>query len=573
MLRQVFLRRAGFVAVRAVYGFVFFITFSLALVAQNTPLIYNRSITNAASYMPAGLPNGAIAQGSIFTVFGNRLGPSTGVSANAFPLGTTLSGTSINVIQGSTTVAAIPVYVANGQINAIMPSNAPIGNASLQVVNGNGKGNLAPIRIVSSAFGIFSALGSGQGPGILQNFIAQTNQPINSPTIVAQPGQVITLWGTGLGPVSFPDNQAPQAGNLPVKTEVFVGGVSAQIAYSGRTPCCSGTDQIVFTVPQNAPQGCWVPVYVRTGGTTISNFVTMAIGPNANSCSTDVLPQFTSGYINGKRIGKAMAVRTTTRQDVGMNAPIDVSSEYHVSFAFEPNPGPFPFNAAISFPPQGTCTAYTLYGDLLDQTGNSLLPELAPTTIPLDWGAPLQLTGPSGSKTLSFTYSGARVGFLDGMISKGILAGSLFLNPGSYNLQGFGGMDIGPFTTTFGIPQPVVWTQQDTTNIVTRGQPLTLSWTGGDSGQVIAALFFAIDLPTNSSEVSACLALAGASSMTIPADLLSNMAATRGNPLQSKDVLYLIALSGGSIEQINATGLDYGITEFDSIIGKTVVLQ
>ena len=32
-----------------------------------TPLIYNRSVYNAASYMPAGIPAGAIAQGSIFS--------------------------------------------------------------------------------------------------------------------------------------------------------------------------------------------------------------------------------------------------------------------------------------------------------------------------------------------------------------------------------------------------------------------------------------------------------------------------------------------------------------------------
>jgi uncharacterized protein (TIGR03437 family) len=573
MLRRVFPWRAGVLTGSCFFCPVLFLTFTLGLAAQNTPLVYNRSITNAASYMPAGLPDGAIAQGSIFTFFGNRLGPSVGVSANAFPLGTTLGGTSINVIQGTTSVAAIPVYVSNGQINAIMPSNAPIGNASIQVVNGNGKGNLAPVRIVASAFGIFSALGSGQGPGILQNFISQTNQPINSPTIVAQPGQVITLWGTGLGPVTFPDNQAPQTGSLPVKTEVFVGGVSASIAYSGRTPCCSGTDQIVFTVPQNAPQGCWVPVYVRTAGTTISNFVTMAIGPNANSCSTDVLPQFTAGFITGKRVGKAVAVRTTTREDIGVATPVDVSSEYHVSFAFEPNPGPFPFNPAISFPPQGTCTAYTLYGDLLNAGPGPTLPDLAPSTIPLDWGGPLQLTGPSGSKSLTFSYSGARVGYLDGTISNNILLGTLFLNPGQYNLQGFGGMDIGAFTTNFTIPQPVVWTQQGTTTTVPRTQPLTLFWTGGDSGQVIAIIFFAIDLPSNSSYAAACLAPAGASSMTIPVDLLSNMPATRANPLHSKDVIYLIAMSGSSVQPINATGLDVGLTEFDSVIGKTVVLQ
>jgi len=582
MLRRVFPRGAALLTVRTASCTALFFTFALGLWAQNTPLIYNRSITNAGSYMPAGLPNGTIAQGSIFTFFGNRLGSSAGVSANAFPLGTTLSGTSVNIIQGTTTVAAIPVYVSNSQINAIMPSNAPIGMASIQVVNGNGKGNLAPVRIASSQFGIFSALGSGQGPGILQNFISLANQPINSPTIVAQPGQTITLWGTGLGPVSFPDNMAPQAGNLPVKTEVFVGGVPAAIQYSGRTPCCSGTDQIVFQVPQNAPQGCWVPVYVRTAGTTISNFVTTAIGPNPNSCTTDVLPQFTAGYIKGQRIGKAIAMRVTTRQDVGMIAPVDVTAEYHVSFAFEPNPGPFPFNPAIAFPPQGNCTAYTLFGDMLNGTPSqtqgggfvtATLPELAPSTIPLDWGGPLQLTGPSGSKSLTYGFLGARAGLLDGMISNGILAGTLFLNPGQYTVQGFGGADIGPFNTGFSIPPPVVWTQQDTTNVVDRTKPLTLSWTGGDSGQVVGVLFIAEDLPTNSSDAAVCMAPAGASSLTIPTDLLSNMPATRGNPLQSKHVIYLIAMAGTSVDPINATGLDVGITEFDSIIGKTVVLQ
>src|ERR1700688_1499243 len=93
------------------------------------PLIYNRSIYNAASFMPAGVPMGAIAQGSIFTIFGNQMGPSKAVTANSFPLGTTLAGVSINIVQGSTTISAIPLYVSVGQINAIMPSKAPLGMA------------------------------------------------------------------------------------------------------------------------------------------------------------------------------------------------------------------------------------------------------------------------------------------------------------------------------------------------------------------------------------------------------------------------------------------------------------
>jgi uncharacterized protein (TIGR03437 family) len=540
-----------------------------AAVAQ-PPLIYNRSIYNAASFMPAGVPMGAIAQGSIFSIFGNFLGPSKAVTASSFPLANTLAGVSINIIQGSTTVPAIPVYVGIGQINAIMPSTAPLGIASVQVVVNNARSNMAPIQIVSSEVGIFTANGTGIGPGVLWNFIAQNNQPVNSPTVTAKNGQVITLWGTGLGPIAGADNVAPTTGNLPVQVQVFVGGQPATVQYSGRSGCCAGVDQIVFTVPKNAPTGCWVPVYVKTGGTTISNFVTMAIEPTPGVCTTDVLPQVTSSFVQGKRIAEALATRTVTRQDVGVLAPVDITSDYHVDFAFQPDPGQFPFNPAIAFPPSGTCTAYAHPGDMLN---GSPLPGMATTTMPLDMGAPFLLTGPNGSKTLSAGFFGAQAGYLGGSISNNILSSSLFLDPGSYTLQGFGGADVGPFSTSFTIPQPLTWTNRLQTNVVNRTQPLTISWSGGDSGQVVAMLGFGDDLPSNSSAVFVCIAPPGATSFTVPTDMLSILPATRLNPLQSNDVIYLMALSGSSLKSIAAKGLDVGLTSFYSIIGKTVVWQ
>jgi len=171
MCSQVSLHCATRPPVRALHAvFIPTLLCALATSVSAQPLVYNRSIYNATSFMPAGIPAGAIARGSIFSLFERNLGPATDVSANSFPLGTTLSTVSIAVIQGSTTVNAIPVYVSASQINAIMPSNAPLGNASLQVKVGNFVGNMAPVRITSSAFGIFTALGTGLGPGILQNF-------------------------------------------------------------------------------------------------------------------------------------------------------------------------------------------------------------------------------------------------------------------------------------------------------------------------------------------------------------------------------------------------------------------
>src|SRR5258706_7956534 len=219
---------------------------SAGLFAQ--PLIAPKGIVNAASFMAPSLGGGSIARGSIFTLFGVRMGPDTS-PALAFPLATSLGGVSVKVtpISGSP-VDAYPIFVGPSQINAIMPSNVALGMASVQVTFNNAKSNMGPVRIVNSSLGIF-AVRAGMGPGIFFNFVSQSQQPLNAPAVTAAPGQVVTLYGTGLGPVNFADNVAPTAGNLSIQTDVFVGGKSASVQYNGRTPCCSAVDQVVFTVP------------------------------------------------------------------------------------------------------------------------------------------------------------------------------------------------------------------------------------------------------------------------------------------------------------------------------------
>jgi uncharacterized protein (TIGR03437 family) len=543
------------------------------------PLIYSRSIYNAASYMPPGIVAGAIARGSIFSIFGARIGPAQAVTANTYPLGTTLGTVSITLKQGSTSVNVLPIYVSASQINAIMPSNAPLGAASLQVTVNGSRSNMAPVQVASSAFGIFTALGTGAGPGILQNFVTATNQPINSPTITAQSGQAITLWGTGLGAVPS-DTVAPTAGNLAVQTEVFVGGVSATVLYNGRAPCCAGTDQIVFQVPNNAPTGCWVPVYVRTGGSAVSNVVSMAIQPNGGVCATDVFPQVTGPLVSGGRAAAAGVIRATTRQDVGLTTPQDVTADYFAYFAagnvnsyFAPGTAlaAFPYHPLLSFIPSGTCTVYTLQGDLL---GGDPLPGLFPAVTPLDLGPSLSLSAPGGSPTLSPQFAGSiGSGFLGGSISNNILRSSLVLDPGSYTLKGSGGTNVGAFSNSFTVPQPLVWTGRNQLSLIDRKQPLTISWTGGDNGQAVAVVGFGEDLPNNSSVAFACIAKPGASSFTVPQDILSNLPQSHANPLRSKDVIYLINIPGASVQSITASGLDQGLSGYVFIQGKTVIFQ
>jgi hypothetical protein len=148
-----------------------------------------------------------------------------------------------------------------------------------------------------------------------------------------------------------------------VKTEVFVGGQSATVSYAGRAPGFPGTDQINFVVPNNAPLGCWVPVY-RTAGVNISNFVTMAVQTNGGTCSDTVNP-LGNAIVSGGRMGMFVALRATVRQDVGVVAHIDFNTDL-AGYGFYLLPAaPFGFNPAASLPPQGTCSMYTGSGDLL----------------------------------------------------------------------------------------------------------------------------------------------------------------------------------------------------------------
>jgi uncharacterized protein (TIGR03437 family) len=135
-------------------------------------LIYNRSVYNAASFIPAGVPSGTIAQGSIFSIFGTRLGPTSSVTASSFPLGNTL-GVSINIIQGTTSIPAYPIYVSASQIDIIMPSTAPLGMASVQVLFNKLQSNMAPVQIGSSEAGTSPLPDRGSGRGALELYLAE----------------------------------------------------------------------------------------------------------------------------------------------------------------------------------------------------------------------------------------------------------------------------------------------------------------------------------------------------------------------------------------------------------------
>lgn len=261
---------------------------SFILLVSAAPIV--TSVANAASNIGFNAP---LAQGAIFVIKGSGLGPATISVASAAFESTTLSGTSVAVTVGATTVNALMYYTSASQVAALLPSNTPTGAGSFTVTY-NGQTS-APVShgVVANNLGVFTIDSSGQGPGIVtfpdySLVSAAKATPCGGPNTAcgaANPGDTLILWATGLGPVSGSDASGAGLGQpMPdIPLPLWLGGVQAPVVYQGRSGCCVGEDQIVFTVPNNVPTGCAVPLVVQIGTTTntISNSTVMPVATEA----------------------------------------------------------------------------------------------------------------------------------------------------------------------------------------------------------------------------------------------------------------------------------------------------
>ncbi len=243
------------------------------LVAQ--PRIFPSGAVNAASYLSPAVPGGALARGSIFSVFGESLGP-RGLEARELPLPTALGGVqALIVTAGGETLLAPLLYVGANQINAILPSAVPVGLHRLRIVRDGVASNELWIKVVQASVGIFEAQEAAYGRA----------RPAGAdPLVPLHPGDAATLWATGLGPAPEGDLFPAPAGDLPARARVFVAGVEADIFYHGRAPCCVGLDQINYVVPLEASLGCFVPVWAEIGDDLVSNVVTVGIAAPGEGC-------------------------------------------------------------------------------------------------------------------------------------------------------------------------------------------------------------------------------------------------------------------------------------------------
>lgn len=484
---------------------------------------------SSASFAVNTLPGGGIARGSIFTIFGRALGPATGSQVAAFPLLPRFAGVSIAVRAGTQVLAAIPIFVVESQINAIMPSNTPVGDVSLQVTYNGQSGNWVPVRVVNHAPGIFTSTGAGRGWASFLNFVSATDQPLNSGTNAIRPGGLGTLWLTGTGAIAAPDGDSPPVGDLPYNIEIFVGGrpVTRRL-YAGRAPMISGLDQFVFYLPDDVPTGCFVPVYVRVNG-AVSNATTLAVMPQGGRCA-DAHNPISAALIQGGKIVHGVLYRGTTSAKEFLGVDVDVTADKAAIRAMEETPSPFAFDPFLAAPPPGTCTSYSMRGNIL-KTGF----QMSSGGRPLALGE-LSVSGGSGTRPVS----GLAPGLFNAVLGGGYPSAlSLFFGSGPFSLGASGGADGRAFTTTVaggasleGFDQP---------RSIDRGSRLNVTWRpqAGVSALLIGAAY---DQPANQSALFFCVSTAGASSLAVPDYVLFNLPVSRGAPGQSQARLFLSAM-------------------------------
>jgi uncharacterized protein (TIGR03437 family) len=231
-------------------------------VPRDAPAYTAASIVNAADNQ-----SGSLAPNAIGTIYGVNLAYSTAAAGQsntengllpAF-LGTNESETIVLV----NNYPAGLYYVSPLQINFLVPPNLVPGPVSVVVLVGGLAGPTVSLTLAQAAPGLFELpLEACQLPsGVqLQCVVAtEANGSVLTPMSAANPGDIVILWATGLGPTESvpPENylQIPSsAASLIAGADlsILLDGVAVDpgaIDYAGQAPGFAGLYQINLTLP------------------------------------------------------------------------------------------------------------------------------------------------------------------------------------------------------------------------------------------------------------------------------------------------------------------------------------
>jgi uncharacterized protein (TIGR03437 family) len=236
-------------------------------VGQLVPRILTNGIVSAAG---APLPPAPVAPGGIISIYGSNFNSSSGshaggVSATSAPLPTIIGSTQVLI----NSVFAPLYYVDSSQVNAQVPWEVTGASyLTVQVMVNGLPSNLSTVALAPNA------------PGILAMTHASDGRRV-APSAPATPGEYLTIYAVGLGTVTNPPSTGSAALVAPLSytlltPTVTIGGIPADVVFSGLTPGFSGLYQVNAQVPAGIPNGDDIALVLSAGG-ALSNTVTISV--------------------------------------------------------------------------------------------------------------------------------------------------------------------------------------------------------------------------------------------------------------------------------------------------------
>jgi uncharacterized protein (TIGR03437 family) len=225
------------------------------IILQVTPQPSIGGVVSASDY--GKFPD--TAPGSQIEIYGSNLARDVrGWSGADFTNGiapTSLEGTSVS-IGGK---AAFVDYISPGQVNVVVPSDVPTGLQQLTVTTAAGTSSDYQITVNALEPGLLApAAFKIGGTQYVAAFFPDNSAALPAgaitglPSHPAKPGDIVTLYGIGFGPVipNIPAGQIVEGSNkLASSFEMSIGGLPAAVQYAGLAPNYTGLYQINIVVP------------------------------------------------------------------------------------------------------------------------------------------------------------------------------------------------------------------------------------------------------------------------------------------------------------------------------------
>ena len=248
-------------------------------------------VVNSASW------GSVVAPGGLISIFGSNLAGQT-TSASA-PLPFSLGGTTV-AING---VPAALLYVSPTQINAQVPKEVQgpggttVGSGTVVVTTGAGASAPAQIALAANSPALFSVDGSGCGQAAALTSYMPFAMAVNGPANSAQPGDYVTLFGTGFGLWSTEpaDGVAATSAEQNGGAGVLIDSQPVTPSYAGPAPTLVGVEQINFQIPAGTRNGCAVPV--QAFETLSSPQLTIAVQNGRGQCVDPPITSYGEIYL------------------------------------------------------------------------------------------------------------------------------------------------------------------------------------------------------------------------------------------------------------------------------------